>query len=113
MLLGQEAMVPQGFPIAAVSYLVERTDNNVMADPAGNMVAAPVLLVLFMAAVACVHWRVGVCAAAAVDVDSPLSRFFECSSRPSAAFNRADNQDVRSEWIGDRTEANRLIHELI
>lgn len=30
-----------------------------------------------------------------------------------SSFERADNQDVRSEWIGDRTEANRLIHELI
>ena len=50
-------MVLQGFPIAKVSDLVERTSNHVMADLAGNMVAVPVLLALMMAAVACVHWR--------------------------------------------------------
>ena len=57
LLLGEEAMVLQGFPIAKVSDLVERTSNHVMADLAGNMVAVPVLLALMMAAVACVHWR--------------------------------------------------------
>ena len=57
LLLGEEAMVLQGFPIAAVSDLVERTSNHVMADLAGNMVAVPVLLALLMSAVACVHWR--------------------------------------------------------
>ena len=57
LLLGEEAMVLQGFPIAAVSDLVERTSNHVLADLAGNMVAAPVLLALLMSAVACVHLR--------------------------------------------------------
>ena len=42
LLLGQEAMVLQGFPIAKVSDLVARTTNHVMADLAGNMVAVPV-----------------------------------------------------------------------
>ena len=56
LLLGEEAMVLQGFPIAKVSDLVERTSNHVMADLAGNMVAVPVLLALMMAAVACAQW---------------------------------------------------------
>ena len=55
LLLGEEAMVLQGFPIAKVSDLVDRTSNHVMADLAGNMVAVPVLLALMMAAVACVR----------------------------------------------------------
>ena len=57
LLLGEEAMVLQGFPIAKVSDLVERTSNRVMADLAGNMVAVPVLFALMMAAVEGVHWR--------------------------------------------------------
>ena len=55
-MLGEAAMVLQGFPVAKVSDLVDRTPNHVMADLAGNMVAVPVLLALLMAAVACVHW---------------------------------------------------------
>ena len=59
LLLGEEAMVLQGFPIAKVSDLVNTTTNHVMADIAGNMVALPVLLALMMSAVACVSWREG------------------------------------------------------
>ena len=57
LLLGEEAMVLQGFPIAKVSDLVNTTTNHLMADIAGNMVALPVLLALMMSAVACVSWR--------------------------------------------------------
>ena len=57
LLLGEESMLLQGFPIAAVSDLVQKTPNSVMADLAGNMVAVPVLLALLMSSVACVHWR--------------------------------------------------------
>jgi len=57
LLLGEEALLLQGFPVAAVAAMVENTPNHVMADLAGNMVAVPVLLALLMAAVACVDWR--------------------------------------------------------
>ena len=70
LLLGEEAMLLQGFPIAAVSDLVKNTANHVIADLAGNMVAVPVLLVLLMAAVACVDWRDG-------DVDEEGQRLAE------------------------------------
>ena len=56
MLLGQEALLLQGFPVSVVSDLVETTSNAAPADLAGNMVSVPVLLVLLMASVASVEW---------------------------------------------------------
>ena len=57
LLLGEESMLLQGFPIAAVSDLVQKTPNRDLADLGGNMVAVLVLLALLMSSVACVHWR--------------------------------------------------------
>ena len=56
LLLGQEALLLQGFPVSVVSDLVEATSNAALADLAGNMVSVPVLLVLLMASVASVEW---------------------------------------------------------
>ena len=49
----------QGFPVAKVSDLVAKTPNKLLQDIAGNMTANPVLLLLLMSAVACVHWSDG------------------------------------------------------
>ena len=57
LLFGEESMLLQGFPIAAVPDLVQKQPNSVMADLGGNMVAVPVLFALLMSSVACVHWR--------------------------------------------------------
>lgn len=59
LLLGEEAMMIQGFPVAKVSDLVAKTPNKLLQDIAGNMTANPVLLLLLMSAVACVHWSDG------------------------------------------------------
>ena len=56
LLLGEEALLLHGIPVAAVSDLVAKTPNRVMLDIAGNMVSSPTLLVLMMSAVACVDW---------------------------------------------------------
>ena len=42
LLLGEEAMILHGYPIAAVSDLVGRSSNNMMSGLAGNM-ASPLL----------------------------------------------------------------------
>ena len=57
LLLVDEAMILHGFPVAAVSDLVEGTANHVLADLAGNMASPPVILALTMAAVASVEWH--------------------------------------------------------
>ena len=75
LLLGEEAMVLQGFPIAKVSDLVSSTTNHLMADIAGNMVALPVLLALLMSAVACVSWREDQNAPEPSDLEDALAAF--------------------------------------
>ena len=57
LLLGEEAMILHGYPIAAVSDLVARSSNNMMSDLAGNMASPPVILALMMASVAAVEWN--------------------------------------------------------
>ena len=61
LMLGEEALLLQGFPIATVSDLVAQTSttNAASADLAGNMVSVPVLLALLMASVASVEWSGG------------------------------------------------------
>ena len=56
VLLAEEALLLQGFPVAAVSDLVAQTSNAALADLAGNMVSVPVMLALLVASVACVEW---------------------------------------------------------
>ena len=56
LLLGEEMMLLHGFPVAAVSGLVNKTANQVLADLAGNMVSTPIILILLMSSVACVEW---------------------------------------------------------
>ena len=56
MLLGEESMLLQGFPIGVVSDLVAETPDKLIQDIAGNMVANPVMLIMMMSAVACVDW---------------------------------------------------------
>ena len=58
-MLGQEAMLLQGYPMACVPEQVANTSNNQLATLAGNAVSVPVLLALMMAAVAAVDWRPG------------------------------------------------------
>ena len=41
LLLGEEAMILHGYPVAAVSDLVGRSSNNMMSDLAGNMASPP------------------------------------------------------------------------
>ena len=55
-LLGEEALLFQGFPVASVSDLVAKTPNHLMVDLAGNMMAAPMLLLLLMTSMASVEW---------------------------------------------------------
>ena len=56
LLLGEEMLLLHGFPVSAVSDLVNKTENQVMADLAGNMVSVPIMLILLMSSVACVEW---------------------------------------------------------
>ena len=56
LLLGEEMLLLHGFPVSAVSDLVNRTENQVLADLAGNMVSSPIMLILLMSSVACVEW---------------------------------------------------------
>ena len=58
LLLGDEAVVLQGFLVVLVSDSVSKTPHNVLQDIAGNMVSNPVLLLL-MSAVACIDWGDG------------------------------------------------------
>ena len=57
LMLGEEAMLLQGYPTAAVPDLVAATSNHQLAILAGNAVSVPVLLALMMASVAAVDWR--------------------------------------------------------
>ena len=59
LLLGEEALLFQGYPTAAVPDLVEETPQHVLADLAGNAVSVPVLLALLMSVVVAVDWRPG------------------------------------------------------
>ena len=56
LLLGEEMLLLHGFPVSAVSDLVNRTENQVLADLAGNMVSSLIMLILLMSSVACVEW---------------------------------------------------------
>ena len=59
LLLGREALVFQGFPIAdpSLSELIEATTESLMADLAGNMVSTPVMLMMAMAAISSASWK--------------------------------------------------------
>ena len=57
LLLGEEALIFQGFPTAAVPDLVDETPQHVLAELAGNAVSVPVLLALLMSVVVAVDWR--------------------------------------------------------
>ena len=54
-LLGEEAFLFQGFPVASVSDLVAKTSNHLMVDLAGNMMAAAMFLLLLMTSMASVE----------------------------------------------------------
>ena len=56
LLLGEECMMLQGFPVKQVSDLVAKTPQKLLQDIAGNMVSNPVLLLLLMSAVSCLDW---------------------------------------------------------
>ena len=57
ILLDEEAMILQGFPVARVYDLVDATPAYVMKHVAGGMMSGPLLLVLLMATVASVPWH--------------------------------------------------------
>jgi hypothetical protein len=67
LLIGREALLLQGFPIDKVKALVNRTDEQLMSQLAGNMMSLPVVLAMSMAFFASVSWREGAAA------DMPMS----------------------------------------
>jgi len=57
LLLEEEAMILQGFPIAKVADLVKETPWAELADIGAHMISVPMVLVLLMSSIASVHWR--------------------------------------------------------
>ena len=55
-MLGREGLVIQGYPVALVPCLVEKTAEVTMMGIAGNMMASTVPLAIVMAAVAALPW---------------------------------------------------------
>lgn len=78
MLLGEECMMIQGFPIAKVEKLVNNTDQHTMMQLGGNMMATPVLLGLMVSFFESVLWQDSVETASQEDADSALMLF--CAS---------------------------------
>ena len=85
LLLGEEALLMQGFPVSLMTpAAVSETTNALMADIAGNMVSLPVLLALTMATIAAIPWRAPTHAtppgpANDEDIDTALAVFALCA----------------------------------
>lgn len=75
MLIGRESMLMQGFPLAKVQKLVETTEECVMMQLAGNMMATPVLLALLMSMFDCLVWKESSGACVQEDADNALQLF--------------------------------------
>ena len=82
LLLGYEAMVFQGFPMALMSSAIRSSKECLLKDLAGNMVSLPVMLAVTMATISSMPWRQGACASASQadvadedDVNAALAAF--------------------------------------
>ena len=56
LMLGREGLIIQGYPVASVPCLVEKTAEGTMMSIAGNMMASTVPLAIVMAAFAALPW---------------------------------------------------------
>ena len=79
--LGRESLILQGYPIAKIADLIEKTSERQMQEIAGNMMAAPIPLAILQAVMAALPWRVATSSASAPshstadDVELALSCF--------------------------------------
>ena len=56
LMLGREGLIIQGYPVASVPCLVEKTAEGTMMSIAGNMMASTVPLAIVMAAFVALPW---------------------------------------------------------
>lgn len=68
-------MLFQGFPLAKVQNLVEGTDDCVMMQLAGNMMATPVMLALIVSIFDCLVWKESSGSCVQEDADNALQLF--------------------------------------
>ena len=57
LLLGREALIMQGYPVALVKEVVDTTPESVLQDLAGNGMAVPVVLAVLASASISLAWR--------------------------------------------------------
>ena len=57
LLLGREALMLQGYPVALVKEAVDTTSESLLADLAGNGMAVPVVLAILVSASISLSWR--------------------------------------------------------
>ena len=96
LLLGEETMILQGFPIANLPALVRETPNHLLNDLAGNAVSMPVLLALVMSTVSAVDWRRATIhdAPQDSDVEVALEAFNMMLAAPASAEPQGKTQSL-------------------
>ena len=86
LMLGREALVLQGFPVALIPDVVNSTPESLMTNLAGNAMSLPVVLVLLMSLFASVSWASTTAVAASAsteeDENEALAAFSRLASAP-------------------------------
>ena len=88
-------MVIQGYPIASLPNLVEKTPEPVMAGIGGNMMASPVVLAILQALFAALPWNPtsGAVRTDTCDVDAAMTAFHNCVTPEAQEHTRGISRD--------------------